>query len=215
MPLGIGRNRDHHIAVNNSYPRTSQITTTPSKALTIPAIRSSPSGVSSAVAASRLARPGSAAKINPSIARTRPTATRKSRIAPARCRLLFGRADASLAVRIREEAEEIRVRPQQQARIGLLQSLLVSLHGAVEREELRVLAIGLGEDAIALGVAVAADALGRRGRLRRKHSHVAVSLGADLLRAPAAFGAELRSFLLALGLHALIDRQAVLLGQIG
>ena len=71
MPLGIGRNRDHHIAVNKSYPRTSQITSTPSKALTIPAIRNSPSGVSSAEAASRLARPGSAAKISPSIASTR------------------------------------------------------------------------------------------------------------------------------------------------
>src|SRR5262249_15601773 len=126
MPLGIGRNRDHHIAVNKAYPRTSQITSTPSKALMIPAIRSSPSGVSRAVAARRLARAGSAAKISPSIASTRPTATRKSRIAqtPRRAAdLLFGRAGASLAARISEEAEEIRVRPQQQARVVLLQSL--------------------------------------------------------------------------------------------
>src|SRR5262249_13038574 len=89
MRLKIGQNRDHHIAVNNAYPRTSQIISPPSKALTMPAIRSDPSGVSSALAASRLATPGNAAKISPSIASTKPIATRKSCIAATpRCRLM-------------------------------------------------------------------------------------------------------------------------------
>src|SRR5262249_21979476 len=121
-------------------------------------------------------------------------------------------AGARLAAWITEEAEEIRVRPQQQARVAFLQSLLVGLHGPIEREEIRVLAIGLSEDAIALGIAVAAHALGCRRRLGREDGYVAIGLGADLLRAPAALGTELRSFLLPLGLHALIDRLAVLLG---
>jgi len=81
MPLKIGQNRDHHIAVSSAYPRTSQIRSTPSKALMIPAIRSDPSGVPRALAASRFATPGSAAKMSPSMASTKPIATRKSRIA--------------------------------------------------------------------------------------------------------------------------------------
>ena len=81
MRLKIGQNRDHHIAVNKAYPRTSQTISTPSKALMMPAIRSVPSGVSSAVAASRFATAGDAAKMSPSMASTRPIATRKSRIA--------------------------------------------------------------------------------------------------------------------------------------
>src|SRR5262245_54633504 len=120
MRLKIGQNRDHHIAVNAAYPRTSQIRSTPSKALTMPAIRSDPSGVWSALAASRLASPGDAAKINPSMASTRPIATRKSRIAKTSGRgllsgdslssplgpaSLLGCARARLAGRIAEEAE--------------------------------------------------------------------------------------------------------------
>src|SRR5262245_31451170 len=161
MRLKIGQNRDHHIAVNAAYPRTSHISSTPSKALTMPAIRSDPSGVSSALAASRLASPGDAAKINPSMASTRPIATRKSRIAKTSGRglllgtlvgsacgplgpaSLLGCARASLAARIAEEAEEIRIGPQQQAGVALLQSLLVRLHRAIEREEIRVATIGL------------------------------------------------------------------------
>jgi hypothetical protein len=125
MRLKIGQNRDHHIAVNKAYPRTSQIRSTPSKALTMPAIRSDPSGVSSALAASRLATPGSAAKMSPSMASTKPTATRKSRIARRlvesfRPASLLGRGGTGLAGRIAEEAEEIRIGPQQHTGIALL-----------------------------------------------------------------------------------------------
>ena len=56
-----------------------------------------------------------------------------------------------------------------------LEAGLVGLHRAVEGEEVRILAEGLGEDAVALGVALAADAA-RTSRLRLgdQHRHVAV-----------------------------------------
>ena len=57
----------------------------------------------------------------------------------------------------------------------------VGLHGAVEGEEIRILAVGVGKDAVALGVALAADLLGLRIGFRHQHGHVAVGLGADLL----------------------------------
>src|SRR4029453_7076334 len=113
-----------------------------------------------------------------------------------------------------EKAEEIRIGPQQQASVALLQSLLVGLHRAIEREEIRVPTIGVGEDAIALGIALAADALSRRRRLSQQNGYVAIGLGFDLLRAPRALGTELRGFLLPLGLHARIDGLAVLFRQV-
>ena len=59
-------------------PRINQISTTPKIADTMPAIRSDASGLSSALAASRLARPGKAAKMSPSMTNTRPRATTNS-----------------------------------------------------------------------------------------------------------------------------------------
>ena len=47
-----------------------------------------------------------------------------------------------------------------------------------------------------------------------QHRDVAIGLGADFLALLAALGAELGRFALPLGLHALIDRLAVLLRQI-
>ena len=47
------------------------------------------------------------------------------------------------------------------------------------------------------------------------HGHVAVGRGADFLRALRALGAELGRLALTLGLHALVDRLAVLLRQVG
>src|SRR5690348_13890663 len=102
---------------------------------------------------------------------------------------LLRRAGPVLAGRIAEVAEEIRIRLEQQTRVVVLQALLVGLHGAIEREEVGVLAAeGLGEDAVALTVALAADPLARRLRLGQQHGHVAIGLGADLLRALAALG---------------------------
>ena len=51
--------------------------------------------------------------------------------------------------------------------------------------------------------------------LRQQHGHVAVGSGSDLLAFLAALGAEFRRLALALGLHALVDGLAVLLGQVG
>ena len=83
--------------------------------------------------------------------------------------------------RIAEIAEEVRIRPQHQVRIALLHTPLVSLHGAIEREEARILAVGLSEDAVALAVALAADRLGLLIGVRDDHGHVAVGLRLDLL----------------------------------
>ena len=119
---------------------------------------------------------------------------------------------AGLSRRIGEVAEEIGVRPEHQPRIAALQALLVGLHRAVESEEIRIAVIGVGKDAIALAVALAADLLGARIGLGQQHGHVAIGLGADLLALLAALGAEFGRLSLPLSLHALIDRLAVLLG---
>ena len=84
------------------------------------------------------------------------------RLAVHRCALHGGLPD-----RIAEIAEEVRIRPQHQAGVAVLQAPFIGLHGAVEGEEIRILAIGVGEDAVALGVALAADLLGLRGWPRR------------------------------------------------
>src|SRR6516225_5164737 len=65
----------------NAYPRTSHTRVIPRTADTTPAIRREFSGDSSALAASRFAAPGKAAKISPSMANTSPIATMKSDIA--------------------------------------------------------------------------------------------------------------------------------------
>jgi len=62
------------------HPRTTQINTRPITADMIPATRNEVSGLSIAVAASRLAAAGKAAKSSPSMTNTRPIATRNSAI---------------------------------------------------------------------------------------------------------------------------------------
>ena len=69
--------------------------------------------------------------------------------------------------RIDEVAEELRIRLQHHAGVVVLQARLVGLHRAVEGEEIRILAEGFGEDAVALAVALAADLLGLGGAPRR------------------------------------------------
>src|SRR5258708_39579148 len=76
-----------------------------------------------------------------------------------RCRRRRGHR-GRLAGRIAEELEEVGIRPQQEAGIVALQSVLIGGHRAVKREEVRVLAIGFGEQPVAFAVARAAHLLG-------------------------------------------------------
>src|SRR5882672_6429174 len=92
---------------------------------------------------------------------------RSFRLTPVNCRSLRlrrGRGRSCgrgrFAGRIAEETEEIAVRLQQEAGVGAAQSVLIRRHRAVEGEELRILAVGLGEQAVAFGVALAAHLLG-------------------------------------------------------
>ena len=72
---------------------------------------------------------------------------------------------ARLAGRVREIAKEIRVRLEQQASVTRFQAVLVSLHRAIECEEVRILIKGVGKDLIAGCVALASNLLRLRGRL--------------------------------------------------
>src|SRR6187399_1227673 len=85
---GLGRNRDRGAVAPGArfHPRTNQISTRPSTAETMPAIRSDVSGLSSALAANRLATRGKAANSSPSITSTRPIATMNWAILPDRSR---------------------------------------------------------------------------------------------------------------------------------
>src|ERR671934_226113 len=61
----------------------------------------------------------------------------------------------------------------------------------------------------------AAGALALRLRFGEQHRDVAIRLGSDFLRLLGALGTILRGLLLTFGLHALVDRLAVLLRQVG
>src|SRR4051795_9436251 len=116
---------------------------------------------------------------------------------------------------IAEEPEEIGIRPQQETGIIALQPGLVGAHGAVEGEEILILAICFREQPVTLTVAFAAHPLRGRIGFRDNDGRFTIRIGADLLRLLAALGAEFGRLALPLGLHALIDRLAVLLRQIG
>src|SRR5579883_1519076 len=123
------------------------------------------------------------ASSKPSIAKTRPIAAEKSRILLGR--LTRRRRRFRLRRRRRrrrgEIAEEIRFRTEHEARVAGFERRLIGLHRAVEGEEVRVLAIGFGEDAVALGVALAANLLGFLLRLGDRHRDLAIGFGLDLL----------------------------------
>src|SRR3954452_17592311 len=119
-----------------------------------------------------------------------------------------------MARRIGEEAEGFGLRPQQEAGIVGTKPGLIGRHRAVESEELRILAIGLGKQAVAFGVADTAGLLGGRIGIGDDDSRFAIGLGADLLRLLTALGSEFLGLALTFGLHALVDRQAVLLRQV-
>src|SRR5436309_3493172 len=120
-----------------------------------------------------------------------------------------------MAGRVSEELEKVGVRPQQESGVVAFQPVLIRAHRAVEREEVGILAIGFGEQPVALAVARAAHLLGGGIGLRDDHGRLAVGPGADFLCLLAALGAEFGGLALPLGLHALIDRLAVLFGKIG
>src|SRR5262249_24389337 len=112
------------------------------------------------------------------------------------------------------ETKEFGIGLEQHARVVGAQPGFVGLHRTIEGEEVGIAAIGLGENAIALGIALAARTLAVRLRLGDQHRDVPIRLGADLLRLLRALRTILRGFLLAFGLHALVDRLAVLLRQV-
>src|SRR6266478_628751 len=101
---------------------------------------------------------------------------------------------------VAEVAEKARIRRQQHARVTGVQAVFIGLHGSVEREKIRIAPVGVGVDAVALGVALAARLLALRLGFREQHGHVAIRLGADLLRVLASLGAELGGLALTLGL---------------
>src|SRR5262249_1168127 len=120
--------------------------------------------------------------------------------------LTWLRSRCCLTRRLVEIFEEIRVGAQQQPRVAPGHLRLISLHRAVEAEELWILVKGEGIDAVPLGITVTADAFGFPSRVGLDHGDLAVGRGADAARGALAFGTELRGLPLALGLHAPIDR---------
>ena len=114
-----------------------------------------------------------------------------------------------------EHAQEIRVGREHQRRAGIGQRVTVGLQGAIELVELRVLAEGLGEQAVRLGVALAAADRGGALRLGEDDGALAVGARLDLLRPFEALRAQLLGLALTLGLHAVVDRLAGLERQVG
>ena len=179
----------------------------PAATAAAPAARSVCSGVCAAAASSLRPSCGAAAHSRPSNTNTSPTATSRSLIASA--------GQPPVAGRVGEILEELAVRRQQHARVRRLHALLVGLHRAVEAEEVRIAVERIGEDAVALGVALAAHALALAGGLGLDDGDLAIGVGADAVGCARAFGAELGRLALALGAHAVEDVLGVLLGQVG
>src|ERR1044072_8808911 len=95
-----------------------------------------------------------------------------------------------MAGRIRKEAEELGIGPQQEAGVVGAEPGLVSRHRTIEGKEIRIPAIGLGEQAVALGIAGTARLLGGRVGFGNDDGRLAIGLRADLLRLLTALGAE-------------------------
>src|SRR5271165_6474851 len=149
----------------------------------------------------------------PSMAKTRPIAAAKSRMSfrLGRRRRRGGRRRSLWRRRRRGEVtEEVRLGAHQRPGLPVLESALVGLHRAVEGEELRVGAVGLGEDAVAFAVALAADLLGLLLRLGGDDGDLAVRLRPDLLSLLRALRAIGGRALLPLGLHAVEHRLGIL-----
>src|SRR5439155_16850285 len=114
-----------------------------------------------------------------------------------------------------EETEEIALRRQHEGGVLAVQRVAIGLQRTVEGEEFLVLAerVGIGLDRLC--VAVTAHALGIALRLSQDDGPFALGIGPYVLCRLSAFAAILPGLLLALGLHAGVDRLAVLLRQIG
>src|SRR6476659_9124311 len=106
-----------------------------------------------------------------------------------------------MAGRIGEKAEELGIWPQQEAGVVGAKPGLVGRHRAVEGEEFGIPAIGLGEQAVAFGVADAVGLLGGRIGIGDDDDRFAIGLGADLLRLLAALGTEFLGLALTFVLH--------------
>ena len=92
---------------------------------------------------------------------------------------------------VAEELKEVGLRTQQESGVVALQPVLIGRHRAVEREEVGILAIGFGEQAVALAVARAAHLLGGGIGFSDDDGGFAIGLGADFLRLLSALGAAL------------------------
>src|SRR5262249_57353596 len=99
---------------------------------------------------------------------------------------------ARLARWIHEVAEELRVGLEQHARVVGAQPRFVGLHRPIEREEVGIASVGIGKNAIALGITLAASPLALGLRLGEQHRDIAIRLGADLLRPLGTLAAVLR-----------------------
>src|SRR5260370_8123829 len=114
-----------------------------------------------------------------------------------------------------QEAEEISFGRQYEGGIAAVERLAIGRKRAVKSEDLLILTKGVGIDLPRLRVAVAAYPLRISLRLGKNHGAFAFGVGAHGLGRLGALAAILPRLLLALGLHAGVDRLAVLLGQIG
>src|SRR5258706_1095430 len=91
---------------------------------------------------------------------------------------------------VAEELEEVGVRPQQEAGVVAFQAVLVCRHRAIEREEIRILAVGFGEQPVAFAVARAAYLFGGRIGFGDDDGGFAIGLGPCLLALLATLGPE-------------------------
>src|SRR5882757_7544765 len=146
----------------------------------MPTARRILSGVASALFIARRIQAGLAANIRPSSTNRIPTPMRKSANAmdligwqpPVCCYYRWAgeaaRASPCLALlrlrrgrrrgprtagRAAEISEEFGVGPQQEPGVAALQPVFIRRHRAIEGEEIRILAVGLGEQPVALGIA--------------------------------------------------------------
>ena len=162
---------DHALA----HPRTNQTMSTPTSAETMPAMRNGPSGIFEHGRHCALGADGKCGEAN--ALDREEQAERGEKIGHRRdarplawpvcergtlfarrsgCARGSGRLGAAglpqpppaLARRIAEIAEKVGIRPQHHVGIAFLHAPFVSLHGAVEGEEVRILGIRLGEDGL-------------------------------------------------------------------
>src|SRR5690606_6354639 len=124
--------------------------------------------------------------------------------------------EASATTRLRSKvAEELAVRRHDHSRVVALQALLIGFHRAIKSEELRVARVGRTIDLVALCVALAAENLCAPLCFGECHRRFTVGTAANALRLFITLRSDFRSLTLTFRLHALIDRLAVLLRQVG